>query len=176
MRYTLSSQSMSIEQLEAEVTKTGGKDIRKAPLAGFVFCELDPEQAARLSSLGIELKPVSEYRTSQLTAAQPVAGDLHQAFYYVRSLFLPPLSGTGLTVAVLDSGINDSHVSLQGKVVHCRNLTSSPSARDVFGHGTQVAFLTCGGVHVEGAKAGVAPGARVMNFKVINDIGEWTRG
>lgn len=174
MRYTLSSKSLSLPQIESEVKKIGGRDVRIAPLAGFVFSELDPEQAAWLSRLGIELRPVKEYRTSQVTAAQP-AENLHQAFYQVRSYFRPPLSGTGLTVAVLDSGVRDSHISLQGKVVYSKNLTSSPSTSDVFGHGTQVAFLICGGLHAEGAKAGVAPGARVMSLKVINDEGKWTR-
>jgi serine protease AprX len=176
MRYTLSSRTMSLDEIEAEAKKLGGKDIRRAPLTGFVFSELDPEQAAKLSLRGIELKPVKEYRTSQVMAAGPAAETLHEVFYQVRSYFHPPLSGTGLTVAVLDSGVRDTHVSLQGKVVYARNLTSSPTAKDVFGHGTQVAFLVCGGIHAEGAKAGVAPGARVINVKVISDEGKWTRG
>ena len=55
--------------------------------------------------------------------------------------------------------------------VHEANFSDSPAAGDVFGHGTQVAFCVCGGVHGISEKAGASPGASVMNIKVINDEG-----
>jgi serine protease AprX len=74
-------------------------------------------------------------------------------------------------VAVLDSGVRKTHRSLLNKVVFEANFTDSPSAEDVFGHGTQVAFMIAGGLHGLGEKAGVSPGAAVMNIKVVNDEG-----
>jgi serine protease AprX len=114
---------------------------------------------------------VKEYRTDQVVSvAQPVE-TVSDVFYLLRSYFSPPLTGTGLTVAVLDSGIRRTHRSLQGKVVYEANYSGSPSADDVFGHGTQVAFVAAGGLHALGEKAGVSPGASLMNIKVINDDG-----
>jgi serine protease AprX len=74
-------------------------------------------------------------------------------------------------VAVLDSGIRKTHQSLQGKIVYEANCTDSPTPGDVFGHGTQVAFVVAGGMHALGEKAGVSPGASLMNIKVISDEG-----
>ncbi len=51
------------------------------------------------------------------------------------------------------------------------NFTESPTSDDIFGHGTQVAFVVAGGMHVLGEKAGVSPGASIMNIKVIDDEG-----
>jgi serine protease AprX len=74
-------------------------------------------------------------------------------------------------VAVLDSGIRKTHHSLQSKILYEENFSDSPSADDVFGHGTQVAFIVAGGLHALGEKAGVSPGAAIMNLKIINDEG-----
>jgi serine protease AprX len=163
---------MTLSQLEAEVKNVGAKDIRVAKLLGQIFCELDEEQAKALARVsGLVVKPVKEYRTDQVvTVAQPVE-TVSEVFYLLRSYFSPPLTGTGLTVAVLDSGIRKSHRSLQGKLVYEANYSGSPSVDDVFGHGTQVAFVVAGGMHAPGEKAGVSPGASILNIKVINDDG-----
>ncbi len=172
MRYAVVSRGLAPERLEAEVRRIGGRDITRTRLLGQVFCELDEEQVKVLSKVaGLAVKPVKEFRTDQmLTAARPVA-TVCDVFYLLRSYFSPPLTGTGLTAAVLDSGIRKSHRSLQGKVVYEANYSGSPSADDVFGHGTQVAFVAAGGFHAMGEKAGVSPGASLMNIKVINDDG-----
>jgi serine protease AprX len=99
---------------------------------------------------------------------------LWDVFFLLRSYFTPPLTGAGLTVAVLDSGIHKSHESLRDKVVYESNFTSSPTFDDIFGHGTQVAFVAAGGVHAPNQKAGVSPGAKVFNIKVIDDDGNGT--
>ena len=172
MRYSVISKGLSPAQLEAEVKKVGGQDIARTKLLGQVFCELDAEQAKALSRVsGLVVKPVREYRTDQVvTVAQPVE-TVSDVFYLLRSYFTPPLTGTGLTVAVLDSGIRKSHRSFQGKIVYEANCSGSPTADDVFGHGTQVAFVVAGGLHALGEKAGVSPGTSILNIKVINDEG-----
>ena len=104
---------------------------------------------------------------SEVTAVET----LSDVFYLLRSYFNPPLTGSGLTVAVLDSGVRKTHESLRSKVVCEANFTDSPTADDIFGHGTQVAFVIAGGMHAAGEKAGVSPGASILNIKVINDEG-----
>jgi len=96
---------------------------------------------------------------------------LSDVFYLLRSNFTPPITGTGLTVAVLDSGIRKTHQSLKNKVIYEANYSDSPTPDDIFGHGSQVAFIVAGGMHTLGEKAGVSPGASVMNIKVISDEG-----
>jgi serine protease AprX len=172
MRYALLSKSLSLQQIEAEARKVGAGGIKTTRLLNQVFCELDASQVGLLSRVpGLTVKPLKEYRTDQVVADSPPADTISDVFYLLRSYFSPPLTGTGLTVAVLDSGIRTTHRALKSKVVYEINFTDSPSSEDVFGHGTQVAFVAAGGMHGIGEKAGVSPGASLMNIKVINDDG-----
>jgi len=171
MRYSIISKGLTQSQLEAEAKKVGARDIKSTRLLGQVFCEIDEEQAKALGKVpGLVVKPVREFRTDQMVAA-PAVETISDVFYLLRSYFSPPLTGAGLTMAVLDSGVRKSHKSLQGKVIYEVNFTDSPTADDTFGHGTQVAFVAAGGMHALGEKAGVSPGASLCNIKVINDEG-----
>lgn len=175
MRYSVIAKNLTPAQLEAEIKKAGGTDITSTKLLGHIFCELEDDQAKALSRVnGLMVKPVQAYRTHQVMTVLTPVETISDVFYLLRSYFSPPLTGTGLTVAVLDSGIRKSHESLQNKVVYEANFTDSPSADDVFGHGTQVAFVIAGGQHAQGTKAGVSPGASLMNVKVISDDGTGT--
>jgi len=172
MRYSVISKGLSLEQLEAEAKKLGATDVKKTKLLSQVFCELDEAQAGKLAQVpGLKIKPLKEYKTDQVMTETPVVETVADVFYLLRSYFTPPLTGTGLTVAVLDSGVRKTHQSLRNKVVYEANFTDSPTPEDIFGHGTQVAFIIAGGQHGLGEKAGVSPGASIMNIKVISDEG-----
>jgi serine protease AprX len=93
------------------------------------------------------LKPIKDYKVDQVLAEVAPVETLSDVFYMLRSYFNPPLTGAGLTVAVLDSGIRKTHQSLRSKIVYEANFTDSPTAGDAFGHGTQVAFVIAGGMH-----------------------------
>ena len=171
MRYSVISKGLTQSQLEIEAKRVGGRNIAKTKLLGQLFCELDEQQAKALSTVpGLLVKPIKEFKTDQVETALPVE-TFSDVFYLLRSYFAPPLTGTGLTVAVLDSGIRKSHLALKNKIIYEANFTDSPTPGDVFGHGTQVAFLVAGGMHALGEKAGVSPGASLMNMKVISDEG-----
>jgi len=172
MRYSVFSKRLTSDQTEAEVKKAGGSQITRTKLLGHVFCELDDAQSEALTRVeDLVLKPVKEYRTHQVVTEMPSVESVSDVFYLVRSYFNPPLTGAGLTVAVLDSGIRETHQSLQNKVVYEANFTDSSTTGDVFGHGTQVAYVIAGGQHAPGEKAGVSPGAVLFNIKVIGDDG-----
>ncbi|MDB1087031.1 S8 family serine peptidase [Streptomyces sp. ACA25] len=80
--------------------------------------------------------------------------------------------GTGVTVAVLDTGIDDTHQDLAGQVVAAENFTDSPDTHDRQGHGTHVASTAAGTGALSGGKyRGVAPGAQLLNAKVLDDEG-----
>jgi subtilisin family serine protease len=83
------------------------------------------------------------------------------------------LSGQGVRVAVLDTGIDATHPDLAGnKVVEQANFSDSPEATDHVGHGTHVAATIAGtGVASHGARRGVAFGASLLNGKVLGDEG-----
>jgi subtilisin family serine protease len=82
------------------------------------------------------------------------------------------LTGRGVRVAVVDSGIDATHPDLRGKVVAAANFSDSGTTTDRFGHGTHVASIVAGtGARAAGQRRGVAFGARLLNAKVLDDFG-----
>ncbi|MEM9157086.1 MAG: S8 family serine peptidase [Cyanobacteria bacterium P01_F01_bin.33] len=78
--------------------------------------------------------------------------------------------GTGITVAVLDTGIDPHHVAFAGVDLVRRNFTSE-SDNDLNGHGTHCAG-TILGRDVEGTRIGVARGIqRALIGKVLGEGG-----
>lgn len=76
------------------------------------------------------------------------------------------LTGEGVTVAVLDSGVDSGHPDLDGKVSQREDFTGEGPA-DGLGHGTHVASTIVGsGAASEGRYQGVAPGAALLDGKV----------
>ncbi|MEV3968151.1 S8 family peptidase [Streptomyces sp. NPDC050698] len=81
--------------------------------------------------------------------------------------------GKGVKVAVLDTGIDTTHPDLASAVKASKNFTATGSTDDMAGHGTHVAATLAGsGVRSGGRYKGVAPGAGILNTKVLDDNGE----
>jgi len=85
------------------------------------------------------------------------------------------LTGQGVVVAVLDSGIS-SHQALAGKVIASVSMIAGETATDEFGHGTHVAgIITGSGSYATGVTSlyagGIAPGAQLVNVRVLGDDG-----
>ncbi|GAA2223777.1 S8 family serine peptidase [Streptomyces amakusaensis] len=80
--------------------------------------------------------------------------------------------GKGVKIAVLDTGVDTTHPDLKDQVVGAKNFTASPDTKDRFGHGTHVASIAAGtGAKSGGKYAGVAPEAKVLSGKVLDDNG-----
>ncbi|GAA4474404.1 hypothetical protein GCM10023094_09960 [Rhodococcus olei] len=80
------------------------------------------------------------------------------------------VSGSGVTVAVLDTGLRSTHVDFAGRVLPGRNCTGGAvdDTADRYGHGTSVSGIVCAGrIHT-----GIAPNARIVPVKVLGDEGE----
>jgi hypothetical protein len=92
-----------------------------------------------------------------------------------------PLTGRGVTVAVIDTGVDGTHADLAGRVAQNVKLADTqsmsvgftypvgvenvPNTDQVYGHGTFVAGVVAGdGARSGGAYAGVAPGASLVGL------------
>ena len=87
----------------------------------------------------------------------------------------PAVSGKGIGVAVVDSGIA-AHTRLSGKVVASVNFaTGETGTGDAFGHGTHIAGIIAGTTSSYSPtplfKSGVAPGAHLINVRVLGSKG-----
>ena len=93
-------------------------------------------------------------------------------------------NGAGIGVAVIDSGINDSHRDLwnstetASRVVYRQDFTgtantnSSGAKYDLYGHGTHVAGIIGGnGYMSSGNYAGVAPGVNLVDLRALDANG-----
>lgn len=81
------------------------------------------------------------------------------------------VTGTGVTVAVVDTGVNTAG-DLAGQVVHAEDFTSEQNNQDGYGHGTFVAGLIAGtGAGSSGSIKGVAPGAKIVSLKIAGADG-----
>ncbi len=86
-------------------------------------------------------------------------------------------NGSGVTIAILDSGVDNEHITFRGAFVAGADFTlpESPlSPRDGsfdpddrVGHGTAVASVALGRGDAEGKRTGVAPGAGLIDLKVL---------
>ncbi len=81
------------------------------------------------------------------------------------------IDGTGVTVAVVDTGIDAEHPDLAGKVIGWADLVNGrEDPYDDHGHGTHCAG-TIAGSGAGGIITGVAPGADLIGIKVFSQEG-----
>jgi serine protease AprX len=84
------------------------------------------------------------------------------------------LTGAGITVAVLDSGIAREHDDLpSGSVLYFKDFVNNKLQRyDDLGHGTHVAGIIAGrGTDSGGQMSGTAPGVKLVVLKVLDKDG-----
>ena len=86
---------------------------------------------------------------------------------------LPALSGAGVGVAVIDSGIDTRHSALRNRVVASVDFTGG-SGGDLYGHGTHVASVIAGQIgrtFDTREYQGIASGAHLIDLRALDDDG-----
>ncbi|MEN1942595.1 S8 family serine peptidase [Luteimonas sp. MJ293] len=82
------------------------------------------------------------------------------------------LTGEGVRIGVIDSGVNRNHPSLAGRVVdnliYVNRNTNDMSVDDKDGHGTAVAQIAAGTPFGQWP-GGIAQGAEIVSARIIND-------
>lgn len=169
---------------EDVVRDAGGKNIKAAQAMSMVFADLTEYQAAKLQQQGYMVVPVNNVKTNDIRTEVnpeikplvnpivPIAGIAlftpsellnYSGLDKLRSYTDPPLIGTNMVIAVIDTGIRETHEKLNGCVIYSKNFTTD-TMEDGYNHGTAVAGI----IHE------IAPGAQLLNLKVLNRNGYGT--
>lgn len=154
-----------------QVESIGGIDVKEAHSTGIIFATLTEEQVTQLKAMDCQVELVSKVSIVVMPPAPVAAIPTYTpeqlaslvGIEQVRSLVRPPLYGEGLTLAVVDTGIRETHEKVSGRVVYSKNYTSDPM-RDGFDHGTGACSIALA----------MAPQCNILNLKVLNDKGEGT--
>ena len=151
-------------QTEHKVVKEGSEEFNKVDSVAHKLQEKDIIESAGPSGLvHAEFTPNDTYYASNQYAPQIIQAD--------RAWDIT-MGATSVVLAILDTGIKNSHADLSGRVIGAYDFTGSPYwADDVHGHGTHVAGIAAANINNSTGIAGVAPGVSLLNVKVIRDGG-----
>ena len=143
----------------------------KKQLEGGVVLEGTPAQFDALANDAdvAQISGDNEVKADASLLAQEVGADqVWNGFGGVSGV-----NGRGIVIAMIDSGIG-AHKALNNRVLKAVDFTGT-NTDDKFGHGTHLANLIAGrDLALDGlgqSYGGVAPGARLISLKVLNEDG-----
>src|SRR2546423_644100 len=89
------------------------------------------------------------------------------------------IDGAGIGIAILDSGIDTGHVQFSGasgasRVLASVDFTGENRTHDPYAHATHLAAAPSGTANAGAAYLGIAPGASLLNVRVLNAQGQGT--
>ncbi|AQA14363.1 MULTISPECIES: S8 family serine peptidase [Streptomyces] len=108
------------------------------------------------------------------TAPAAAAQDVSSQQWYLKDMQAESMwkvsKGKGVTVAVVDTGVNASISELRGQVLEGADMSHNPTGahKDSDGHGTNIAALIAG-TGASGGIQGLAPGAKILPVKDVVD-------
>ncbi len=112
---------------------------------------------------------LGRFQVSQATSADPYL-DKQWALQKIQIGQIAS-NNKPVLVAVVDTGIDEKHEDLAGKIVANINFGNSQTAADVNGHGTHIAGIIAATTNNGVGVAGVAANAQLLNVKVADDNG-----
>ncbi len=125
-----------------------------------------PVQAFTTDPMWTSLWGLENTGQSILGAAGTFDADIDVTAAWGQSL------GAGVTVGVVDTGVQTAHADLSGRTVAGYDFVADDTTpEDVQGHGTHVAGTIAASKDNGVGVVGVAPSARVMPLKALNDSG-----
>ncbi len=120
----------------------------------------------------------SDGECAETCAADPFTDKDSTSYQYYHSLIKDKeahaiTTGKGVTIAVLDSGVNLEHEDLKGRVI-AKYIEASSNGRnlydgkDVLGHGTHVCGIIAASCNNGFGGYGIAPNATVISIQITN--------
>jgi subtilisin len=157
-----------------EIETVGGKVIKDFPMINAASVEMSPNRIPALERLPSFQKITKEQTVEK--QAQTVPWAHGERYLNIKAKQPSTLTGKGVKVAVIDSGVDKDHPDLRVKGGKCvLDLSKDPKAcansyDDQDGHGTHVAGII-GALNNGIGMVGVAPGAEIYALKALDADG-----
>src|SRR6185436_9791543 len=176
VRVIIQPANSSDTTIDSTIEYSGGSNLRKFKNFAVRVATLPAQAAANLASrsdvayvsLNRDVRPMGHL--SRTTGADQARSSETGS----------SLDGTGIGIAIIDSGIDTDHNSFLNKsngvrVVYSEDFTTEGRTDDPYGHGTHVASLAAGNGRISnGQYIGIAPNANLINLRVLNSEGVGT--
>ena len=169
---------------ELAVRRLGGQVTRALPIIAGFAATVPAAAAGGLAGLpGVRAVTPDDRVRVQGTASSGGIRSVYPKVVKADAAWNRGVTGSGVTVAVLDTGVAPNLPDLAGRLVQvtddlsgqatpCKNLSGELDCSDRYGHGTFIAGLVAGNGASSGGKwKGVAPGARVLSVKTAGADG-----
>lgn len=157
-----------LQELRAKFADREGRVKRRYAQMGLVVVEMplvrvrELEDDPDIAYLSPDRPIAANGYLTLMTGAETVVNGTPTASRY---------TGAGVGIALLDSGIDAEHALLKGRVVVNQDFTGQKQTSDAYGHGTYLAALAAGSDALGDAYKGVAPQAKLLNLRVLDDKG-----
>lgn len=160
------------------LSRHGGRSVRRMSKIQVHVVDLPIGADERTTVELLKRNPlIKSAEVDMLIAPDQVGNDT----YYASAWHLPKIQaptawdsslGTGVTIAILDSGVDGTHPDLAGKMVPGWNFyDKNANTTDVFGHGTKVAGSAAATSNNGTGVTGVAWNAKIMPVRISDTTG-----
>jgi thermitase len=169
---------LSDVEFDKALATQGGKAVGRLGNLDIYVVSLPPTASEQAVANALAHHPNIKFaEVDRLVAPALVPNDAYYGSEWHLQTINAPIAwntsvGTGVTVAILDSGIDATHPDLVGQLVPGWNFYDNNSnTADVYGHGTLVAGVVAALGNNGLGVAGVAWGARLMPVRVTDTSG-----
>src|SRR5687767_13288203 len=152
-----------VDELDSVLRNQGARGVRRFHKLSTAVVELPASAVASLAAHSAVAYVSLNREVSSLGHVSQTSGA--DAVRSANGATVAGLDGTGVGIAVLDSGMDATHKAFLDKsntsrIIHSRDFTGEGRTDDPYGHGTHVASIAAGNGRISnGQYTGVAPNA-----------------
>lgn len=149
------------------------------PKLGVAVIEADSDQVNSINSASSGAGfPILTMELEQIVEVEPLPGIQQESQSATWGLvetnvIQSPYSGTGIKVAILDTGLDLNHPDFVGRTIISKSFVDGEQVQDLHGHGTHCTGTACGSREPKntGTRYGIAYEAEIYIGKVLNNKG-----
>ncbi|HSH04406.1 MAG TPA: S8 family peptidase [Anaerolineae bacterium] len=165
--YIVQADEMAVAALV--VNENGGHVVSELAIIDGVAAELTADQWAAVQADARITRAMADHAVTAQGSSNPTV-DYPQVIG-VQQAWYEGYDGDGIGVAVVDSGVKQSGLSIAARFDAVEDGSNKP---DPHGHGTYLANIIADKHTDENGSRGVAPGAHIIDVRVLNDQAQGT--